>query len=37
MMIEETPNRFGMFEVLIVGCSDVMTGCSRTGCGDQAP
>ena len=37
MMIKGALNRVGETEVLIVECSDVMTGCPRTGCGDGAP
>ena len=35
MVIKEVPNRVGVIEVLIVGCSDVMTGCLRTRWGDR--
>ena len=36
-MIKGVSNRVGVIEVLIVGCSDAMTRCPRTGCGDQVP
>ena len=35
MMIEGAPNRVGVIEVLIVGCSDAMTGCLRTEHSDR--
>ena len=37
MIIKGMPNRVGMMEVLIVGCSDSMTGHLRTGHSDQVP
>ena len=37
MMIKGVPNRVGMIKVLIVECSDAMTGCLRTSVKDRVP
>ena len=34
-MIEGVPDRVGVIEVLIVRCSDAVTGCPTTEHGDQ--